>query len=73
MTISAHRTTIVLFALFFVLFMTFAFLAIAKFMAARNNVQNLNVQRVGGVLGILDGTFHFLMYINMIFEWCIYT
>jgi succinate-acetate transporter protein len=48
MTIAAHRTTVILFFLFFTVAMTFLFLSIAEFRGG-----DLYVQRVGGIWGII--------------------
>ena len=48
MTIAAHRTTVVLFTLFFTVFMTFLLLSIAQF-----RMGDLYVQRAGGIWGII--------------------
>ena len=51
MTIAAHRTTLVLFTLFFTVFMTFLFLAISEF-----RMGDLYVRRTGGIWGIIAAT-----------------
>jgi uncharacterized protein len=51
MCIASHRTTLVLFVLFFMVFLTFLFLAIAQFRGG-----DLFVQRAGGICGIIAAT-----------------
>jgi uncharacterized protein len=51
MCIAAHRTTLVLFVLFFTVFLTFLFLAVAEFRGG-----DLFVQRAGGIWGIIAAT-----------------
>ena len=48
MCIASHRTTMVLFVLFFMVFLTFLFLSIAQFRGG-----DLYVQRAGGICGII--------------------
>ena len=51
MCIAAHRTTLVLFVLFFTVFLTFLFLAVSEFRGG-----DLFVQRAGGIWGIIAAT-----------------
>jgi succinate-acetate transporter protein len=51
MTIAAHRTTVVLFTLFFTVFVTFLLLAIGQF-----RMGDLYCQRAGGIWGLIAAT-----------------